>query len=665
MLDTDKAFATFFPSLYGEFKEQDLELKAFQRRAIATVTKEANTLCIMPTGGGKSLIYWISGVLLGGVTLVVSPLIALIDEQAEKLSAQGLDVLRFHSGIEPKEQEKLLLDFARGAITPAFIFASPERIATDGLFEYCMKERRSAIKLLVVDEVHCVSQWGNSFRPFYKRIPDFMERVYGSLDRPRTLALTATLNPKELVDICREFSIEQRHILKDDLLMRTEISLKTLCFTNEQEKEDRLWDLLTIHAKEKTLVYVYRVKGGRSVEQFAERATEQGYEAVHFHGDMTATERQDVITRFRRNEVNLIFATNAFGMGIDIPDIRVVIHYMIPESVEQLYQEVGRAARDGGTANAYLLYSNKNVEVKRTHFINKSFPDRDTLLSAYKRATGNKAGLKLLSVFEDPEIKSCLPYFLSSGAVTIQAKGFSGLKHVDALEDQRLADVINSSKTKSLLTTVKKTELEVQTIIDMVYEAVVKNRAKLHKPLDKVLFLDVLEDTLTEDMMRAIDVDIAEKRCYKHGLLDYLVYLIHACESSNELHQEIAKYLGVEKHMLNKMYSTINGDMVRSKSEVIIANLLASHGIPYEYERKLEYDRGKWMEPDFTLKKQDGTLLFWEHLGMLGVESYDNRWMQKQGVYEQFFRDRLVVTYEGTHITNDALKIIKSIACDS
>ena len=175
----------------------------------------------------------------------------------------------------------------------------------------------------------------------------------------------------------------------------------------------------------------------------------------------------------------------------------------------------------------------------------------------------------------------------------------------------------------------------------------------------------VLEDDISEEKMGNIVLDINEKLKYKHELLDYLVYLINECDSSNELHQEIAKYLGVEKHMLNRIYSTVKGDKVRSKSEVIIANLLADNGIDYDYEKKLEYADGGWIEPDFTIKNEDGTELYWEHLGMLGVESYDNRRLRKQDIYEKYFPDKLIITYEGANITNNALDIIKKITSNS
>lgn len=139
-------------------------------------------------------------------------------------------------------------------------------------------------------------------------------------------------------------------------------------------------DLLKIHKNEKNLIYVYRIESERGVKRLSEKALEKGYKSICFHGDMTAKERKEIISKYKNNDINIIFATNAFGMGIDIPDIRTVIHFMIPESVEQYYQEVGRAARDGKAANAYLLYTNKNIDVKRRYFIDGSFPSQDKLM---------------------------------------------------------------------------------------------------------------------------------------------------------------------------------------------------------------------------------------------------------------------------------------------
>lgn len=662
LLNIDVAFNESFPKLAKQFKENNYTIKDFQRAVISNIVEKDNTLCIMPTGGGKSLIYWMSGVLLGGITIVISPLISLIDEQSEKITDQGFDVLTIHGGMDSAKQAKVLIDFVNRVINPKFIFVSPEKIATDGLFEHCIKERKNEITMLAIDEVHCVSQWGTSFRPFYKRIPDFLDCVYGvDGKKPKILALTATLNPKEVVDICKEFKIDKANIIRDNLLMRAEISLKVQQFNNENDKEEKLWDIIKIHKNEKILIYVYRIGSERGVEKLSDKANEKGYKSVCFHGEMSAGERKEIIDRYKNNEINVVFATNAFGMGIDIPDIRVVIHFMIPESVEQYYQEIGRAARDGSVANAYLLYSNKNIDVKRKYFIDGSFPKAEKLVDTYKKISKQGVGLHTLPYFEDEEVQLCLPYYLSSEVLRIVCKGFSDLKCLTNIKDKELADIVASTKTKNLISTVKKSGVDVKEVVAKVYGSVSNGKAATTKPLDRRLIVDVIEEDISEEKMQLIQDSIDEKREYKHGLLDYLVFLIGETASSNELHQEIAKYLGVDKHTLNRIYSTTNGDKVRSKSEVIIANLLAQHGIKYQYEKKLEYEAGKWIEPDFTIILPTGKEVYWEHLGMLGVESYDKRWLEKQDIYEKYFADSLVVTYEGANITNNTLKIIEEI----
>lgn len=195
------------------FPDFDFKLKDFQKKVISNVIEHGNTLCIMPTGGGKSLIYWMSALELGGISIVVSPLTALISEQAAKIEAQGYDVLAIHGGVSAIKQMKLLTDLANKKTTPQFIFLSPEKIATDGFLEYCLACRKEDIKLLVIDEVHCVSQWGMSFRPFYKRIPDFMNQLFGENKWCKILALTATLNPTDKHNLNKIYeTVDGKHV---------------------------------------------------------------------------------------------------------------------------------------------------------------------------------------------------------------------------------------------------------------------------------------------------------------------------------------------------------------------------------------------------------------------------------------------------------------------
>jgi len=654
-MDTiNKNFKKFFPKLAKQF-----ELKPFQKQVAENVLNGNNTAAIMQTGGGKSLIYWLSGLSLKGITIVVSPLIALIDEQASKIEEQGYGVFTIHSGLPGDKQISELTKFYREELNPDFIFVSPERIATDGFFQYCLNARRDEIKLFVIDEVHCVSQWGFDFRPFYKRIPDFLNATFND-NWPILLGLTATINPKELLDISQEFKIKDSNVLKDEMLVRGEIESVADKQTDENKKEERLWQLLKIHKDEKVLVYLYRKYHKRGTEELMKKAKEKGFKAMNFHGDMSGIERQQIINEFKAGNVNVIFATNAFGMGIDIPDIRVVIHFMIPESVEQYYQEIGRAARDGKASRAIILYSNKNIQVRKSHFIDKSFPSTDTIKRVHKKITNHKLGLVTMAYFDDEEVQNCLPYFLDSGVLSIKAKGFSRLRILTDIKDPILKSYFDSTKTKNIITTIEKNNLHVQDLIDLVYNTIISGNARLTKKFDKCLIVENHYEELPEDIIEKIENDIAEKKSYKHDLLNYLAYLLDDYSGSKQLHQEIGLYLGVPKFKLNKIYKTQKGDLVRSKSEVIIANMLYTAKIKYEYEEDLYYTKHDHILPDFTIK-EDGEVFYWEHLGMIGAEYYDKSWLEKMDVYEKYYPDQLIRTYESAVLVESVKNEIEKL----
>ncbi len=653
--DIDESYRKFFPSIADKF-----DLKPFQKKVIENIIgNNKNTLCIMPTGGGKSLIYYMAGMMSGGITIVISPLIALICEQEQKLKELGKEVLALHSGVSPEKQLKLLKSFAVKEINPQFIFVSPEKLATDGFFEYCIKLRKDDIKLITIDEVHCVSQWGLHFRPFYKEIPNFLSAVFGN-QTPNILALTATLNPKELADIASDFNIQTENILKDSVLMRSEITMNVIKCVDENEKENRLWEFLKIHNDEKVLVYVYRIKGNRSVEELSEKANRKfSLRSKYFHGEMSAKERQEVIEKFRKNEINVVFATNAFGMGIDISDIRVVIHFWLPESIEQFYQEIGRAARDKKQANAYLLFSEKNISVRKEFFIDKSFPSNAMLSEVYTKLFNSETGFKALPYFEDEDTAKCLQYFVAQGAVKIIAKGVSNFRNVTRIADQDIQKIYDSTKTKSLIVSSKKTDMSIEMILNKFYSAVANNRVDIAK-LDKCLIVDIKKSKLNEDDLKAIKKAIEQKKEYRYGLLDFFIYTLANTQSSIELHQEICRYLGVDKDSLGRIYPTAKGDYVRSKSEVIIANLLHAYSLEYEYEKELLSPDGK-IRPDFTVKTPSGKLFYWEHLGMLGSEEYDDKWLYKKKIYDKCFPGQLKTTYEGITINDSAISLIKEL----
>lgn len=653
-----EVFEKEFSGLASKFS-----LKPFQEKVINHIIDNGSTLAVMPTGGGKSLIYWVAAKALRGTCLVISPLVALIDEQAEKLTREGFEVLAIHSGMGAPEQMKRLKKFAKGESSPDFIFASPERMATDGFFEYCISLQKHNIKLIVIDEVHCISQWGFDFRPFYKHIPAFLHSVF-SENPPTILGLTATINPKELSDITTDFGIKKSSILKDDVLLRFDIDLTVEKLSNEEEKKERLWDIIDKHSDEKVLVYLYRKYHRGGVEDLCEIANQKGLNALSFHGDMSSSERQNVISAFRDSSLNLVFATNAFGMGIDIPNIRVVIHFMLPESIEQYYQEIGRAGRDGNGATSYILYSSKNIQVRKTHFIDKLFPKIDELKELFKKATNCEVGKKTLQYFAEEELQSTLPYFLNCGAISIEAKGFTGLKVFRKNSNSILKSIVDSSRTGMVIPVLLKPAFSTFTckeFFNIVYKALVDDEASLSKNLDKCLIIEARAENLTDEQTQAISDEVERKREYKHNLLDYLVYLLDNFDSSNSLHQEIGRYLGVSKHLLNKIHKTESGIWVRSKSEVIIANILYRSNIDFRYEEKLFYKESQWKEPDFTIS-HNGKVWYWEHLGLLGDEQYNKNWQEKKKIYQDLgIFAQVITTKESAVLSCQVNELIKRI----
>jgi ATP-dependent DNA helicase RecQ len=434
-----------------------------------------------------------------------------------------------------------------------------------------------------------------------------------------------------------------------------DINFKVEKLSNEQDKLERLWEIIEDHLDEKILVYLYRKYRKSGVEDLSELANQKGFNALSFHGDMSGLERQDIIRQFRDGSTNLVFATNAFGMGIDIPNIRAVIHFMPPESVEQYYQEIGRAGRDFKGAKSFLLYSNKNIEVKRSHFIDRAFPQTDELITLFTRAINNEIGKKTLQYFAEEELQTALPYFLKCGAISIEGKGFTGLKIFKSNSNSQLQQIIDSSKTGMVIPVLKKPQFSTipcQEFFYITYGALVNNEAVLAKNLDKCLVIESTENELTATQLEEINQDAEEKRQYKHNLLDYLVYLLDNFQDSTSLHQEIGRYLGVNKHQLGKIHKTENGIWVRSKSELVIANILYRSKINFEYEEKLFYNKTQWKEPDFTIR-HNGQTWYWEHLGLLGDEVYNDDWQQKKQNYKDLGIFDKVITTEESAILSD------------
>jgi ATP-dependent DNA helicase RecQ len=652
----DQTFHTYFTDI-GE------GVRNIQRRVIRSVVDGHNTLALMPTGSGKSLCYWIAGLELGGITLVISPLTALMDEQAQKLQGHGVKVVVLHSGINVQKQYRELFDLYNAQDVPDFIFLSPERLATDGFLEFVLQSIRDRIKLVTVDEAHCISQWGLDFRPFYKEIPFFLDNIFQDDPLPRILCLTATLNPMDQKEICEDLYIEEEHVIRHKMLLRREIDIQIVKVPDEDTKDERFWALMDEHQDEKVLIYVDRKRGKRSTEALCAQALEHDFKAAYFHGDMTSNEKLDVIRRFKTGELLTVFATSAFGMGIDIPDIRGVVHYLLTESAEQYYQQIGRAGRDGNPAWAVLYYSDRNVEVRKTWYIERSFPSEEDVQSAFVELTDERTGQRTVNYFQHgDETRSAYHYLVRSEVITPIAKGFESLSAFEPADGVTLPAFEayqEATFSGALIPTVIKAGEPAPTILQNLFCWLAEGKIEMTRSPGKCLVIDVLQPELPDGLLNEIKADVSEKKAYRLDLFEEFVTLLESYTNTFEFHDRIGEYLGIDKFSLGKRHKTLSGDLVRSKSEVIIANILYENDIPFEYEKTLWGPDGTPRSPDFTINL-GGETYYWEHLGMLSIPSYRRDWEAKKAWYDRYYPGQIITTRESSTLSQETKDIIAS-----
>ncbi|MDR2026312.1 MAG: RecQ family ATP-dependent DNA helicase, partial [Prevotellaceae bacterium] len=347
---------------YSSFRE-------LQEEIIFSVAEEKkDTLALMPTGGGKSITFQIPALAMEGICLVITPLIALMKDQVENLRKRNIKSLMIHSGMTAREIDITLDNAIFGDYK--FLYISPERLKTD-LFR--ARAERMNVNLIAVDESHCISQWGYDFRPSYLQIAEIRTIVP---DVP-VLALTATAIPKVVDDIMEKLKFRKPNVLKKSFERKNLIYLV-------RTVEDKPAYLLNILKKEPGSGIVY-VRSRGATKETAQKLIEQGISADFYHAGLTPEMRSAKQDDWQNGRTRIIVATNAFGMGIDKPDVRVVVHIDLPDSVEAYFQEAGRAGRDGKRAYAVLLY-NRTDRIKFERRFRNEFPAIEQIKNIYQSA---------------------------------------------------------------------------------------------------------------------------------------------------------------------------------------------------------------------------------------------------------------------------------------
>ncbi|GLU44959.1 ATP-dependent DNA helicase RecQ [Allomuricauda sp. NBRC 101325] len=353
-------------SILREFWGHD-DFRGSQKNIIDTVLSGKDVLALMPTGGGKSICYQVPALANEGICIVVSPLVALIQDQVSQLKKRGNKAVALTGGISFEELSNRLDNCLFGNYK--FLYLSPERLQQSMVQE---RIQQMNVNLIAIDEAHCISQWGNDFRPAYLGCSILRELI------PETpiIALTATATPRVVEDILDNLNLEKASVFKDSFL-RSNIIFKV------KHTEDKLYQLKKYISKigGSGIVYVRSRKASISI---ASHLNENGFSAAFFHGGIPKSEKEKKLNDWLIGKVRVMVATNAFGMGVDKPDVRLVVHYQLADSLESYFQEAGRAGRDGKPSTAIILTSKEDEERAKQQFLS-ALPDVNFVKTIYSK----------------------------------------------------------------------------------------------------------------------------------------------------------------------------------------------------------------------------------------------------------------------------------------
>lgn len=395
--------------------------RPLQEDIINSVLDGHDTLGLMPTGGGKSITFQVPGMILEGLTIVITPLISLMKDQVDNLRQKQIKAVYFHAGMTHKETtlawEKLVNAKCK------FLYVSPERLSSE---KFCMELKSLPVKLVVIDEAHCISQWGYDFRPSYLNI----SKLRKILPDAPFLALTATATPEVVKDICDKLQFRQGHKIFKKSFSRPNIQYIV------RPTDSKIQQIVHILSRVQGTAIVY-VRSRKRTKEIAEQLIAQGISAANYHAGLSFEDKQVRQDAWKNGSLRVIVATNAFGMGIDKPDVRVVIHHDLPPSLEEYYQEAGRAGRDGLKSYAVILPSaNDKAQLRRK--VTEAFPPRKTILSIYDFLCDylnvfDGEGYNKLCEFN--AFKFCETFSLHEKTMTASLKLLTAARYIEYIEE--------------------------------------------------------------------------------------------------------------------------------------------------------------------------------------------------------------------------------------
>lgn len=531
-------------SLLEKYFPQIQDLYSYQEEVINKVLDGQNSLCVVPTGGGKSLIFQLAALQLPGTTIVISPLKALMDEQVKELREKEIEAISINSDMPFEEQRKLLRSLHE--IKPKIIYISPERLF-NYFFRSALLASKININLVAIDEAHCISQWGIDFRPDYGNIRPFIEFLVENGNKPTILALTATLGTEARKDIKSEFNISYEKIHNKVIRDNLELNFKEV--QSEDEKWVELLNFIEKNNLKKVLVYLYSRK---KCKELSEALPGSDF----FHAGLSYSEKQRVLEEFKEGKIKVLFSTTAFGMGINIPDIDGVIHYQIPESVEEYYQHVGRGARDKNRCpicHCLLLWSETNFDRKAGRIKSNTLKQKDLEKGFEHLALRNKANKKTYVKWEviysnDGTYGSAnLPLvqrmFEKYGICEVAGDIYGSPLTIQLKTNTELwNEMLSKIKPRNqFLLAERRMKIPLQKLIDHIYEEELKGNVKKLPASERTLFLKGKYNDLPVEICDQI---LNESKQVEQYRLERLRELKELCKKEDK-EMYIAQVLGV------------------------------------------------------------------------------------------------------------------------